>query len=161
MIGGEEMGNVGEGDLHLREHATHSLAQTFHNGMAKKQAPDEKQAKKEKTETIDGAGAVIGMELEKLLSGEVEREVANEVIKAKREEIDTLNVEVETLKEEISVKEKPHKDKAGNHKKVAVYNFNVGVDILGIERATTVKKTDLKKAEDAVAKAKEEKKNHK
>ena len=150
-----------QGDLNLREHAAHSLAGSFHKGMAHKQAPDERESKKEKLETIDGAGAVIGMEFEKLLTGEVDAKVANEVIKSKREEIETLNVEVETLAEEIKVAEKPHMDKAKDYIKVAKYNFNAGVELLGITKATSVKKTDLKAADKAVADAKEKKKNGK
>ena len=155
------MVKVEQGDLNLRDHAAHSLAASFHKGMAHKQAPDERVAKKEKSETIEGAGAVIGMELEKLLGGEVERDVANEVIKAKREEIGTLNVEVETLAEEIKVAEKPHMDKAKDHVKVAKYNFNAGVELLGITKATSVKKSDLKDADKAIADSKEKKKNGK
>jgi len=152
---------IEQGDINLREHAAHSLAGSFHKGMAHKQAPDEKQSKKEKLETIDGAGAVIGMEFEKLLSGEVDKGVANEVIKAKREEIGALNVEVDTLTEEIKVAEKPHMDKAKDHVKVAKYNFNAGVELLGIVKATSIKKTDLKAADKAIADSKEKKKNGK
>lgn len=152
---------VEQGDINLREHAAHSLAGSFHKGMAHKQAPDEKQTKKEKLETIDGAGAVIGMEFDKLLSGEVNKEVANEVIKAKREEIGVLTVEVDTLAEEIKVAEKPHMDKAKDHIKIAKYNFNAGIELLGIVKATSVKKTDLKAADKALADSKEKKKNGK
>lgn len=152
---------VEQGDLNLREHAAHSLAGSFHKGMAHKQAPDERETKKEKLDTIDGAGAVIGMELEKLLSGEVERDIANDVIKAKREEIGTLTVEVDTLAEEIKVAEKPHMDKAKDHIKVAKYNFNAGIELLGITKATKVSKTDIKAADKAIANSKEKKKNGK
>ena len=155
------MVKIEQGDLNLREHAAHSLATSFHKGMAHKQAPDEKQSKKEKLETIDGAGAVIGMEFEKLLSGEVDKDIANEVIKSKREEIGTLTVEVETLAEEIKVAEKPHMDKAKDHIKVAKYNFNAGVELLGITRATSVKKGDLNAADKALEDAKDKRKNGK
>ena len=152
---------VEQGDINLREHAAHSLAGSFHKGMAHKQAPDEKQSKKEKLETMDGASAVIGMEFEKLLSGEVDKEIANEVIKTKREEIGTLTIEVDTLVEEIKVAEKPHMDKAKDHIKVAKYNFNAGVELLGIVKATSVKKIDIKAADKAIADSKEKKKNGK
>ena len=152
---------VEQGDLNLREHAAHSLAGSFHKGMAHKQAPDEREAKKEKLDIIDGAGAVIGMEFEKLLSGEVDKKIANEVIKAKREEIGTLTVEVDTLAEEIKVAETPHMNKAKDHIKVAKYNFNAGIELLGITKATKVNKTDLKVADKAIADLKEKKKNGK
>ena len=152
---------VEQGDLCLREHASYALATAFENGMANKQAPDEKQARKERNETIEGATAVISTEFEKLINGEVDIAVAKEVIKAKRGEIEALKTEVATLTEEIAVKEKPHKDKATTYKKVDKYYFNEGVELLGIKRATSVKKTDIKKADEALAKRKAQKKNGK
>lgn len=150
---------VDDGDLHLRDHAAHTLADSFHKGMARKQAPDQKQTKKEKTETLEGVGAVISLEFEKLLTGEVDSKIAAEVINAKRAEATALNVEVDTLSEEIKVAEKPHMDKATNHKKVAKYHLNAGIDLLGITRATSVKKSDIKAAEQAIADVKTKKKN--
>lgn len=152
---------VEQGDLNLREHAAHSLSGSFHKGMARKQAPDQRVAKKEKLETLEGTGAIIGLELEKLLEGEVDRETAAGVIKAKREEAGTLQTEVDTLAEEIKVAEEPHMSKAKDHIKVAKYNFNAGVELLGITRATSVKKGDLKAADKALADAKDKKKNGK
>ena len=152
---------VEQGDLNLREHAAHSLAGSFHKGMAHKQAPDERVAKKEKLETLEGTGAIISLEFEKLLEGEVDRDTAIAVIKAKREEAGTLQTEVDTLAEEIKVAEKPHTNKAIDHVKVAKYNFNAGVELLGITRATSIKKGDLKAADKALADAKDKKKNGK
>lgn len=152
---------VEEGDLHLREHAAHDLATTFHKGMAHKQAPDQRVEKKETLDTLEGTGAIIGLEFEKLLEGEVDRDTAIAVIKTKREEADALTVKAETLSEEIKVAEKPHMDKAKNHGKVAKYNLNAGIKLLGIKRATSVKKSDLEKADDAVKDAKGKKKNGK
>ena len=148
---------VEQGDLYLREHAAHSLSGSFHKGMAHKQAPDQRVAKKEKLETLEGTGAIIGLELEKLLEGEVDRETAAGVIKAKREEAGTLQTEVDTLAEEIKVAEEPHMNKAKDHIKVAKYNFNAGVELLGITRATSIKKGDLKAADKALADAKDKK----